>query len=91
MIVSKTRFINIIIPKNIDSPFSFPYGSVDVIPEFIAKEREARDEADRKFLITSLKVDRDTKMGIVSDIKQQLRRVGAFKVNYSVQQEQEEK
>lgn len=67
------------------------YGSVDAIPEFIAKEREARDEADRKFLITSLKVDKNTKMGIVTDIKQKLRKVGAFKVNYSVQQEQEEK
>ncbi|MCD6091757.1 MAG: biopolymer transporter ExbD [Bacteroidales bacterium] len=67
------------------------FGSVDAIPEFIAKEREARDEADRKFLTTSLKVDRDTKMGIVDDIKQKLRRVGAFKVNYSVQKEQEKK
>ncbi len=67
------------------------FGSVDVIPEFIAKEREARDEADRKFLTTSLKVDRDTKMGIVTDIKQKLRRVGAFKINYSVSKEQETK
>ncbi|MCD6180029.1 MAG: biopolymer transporter ExbD [Bacteroidales bacterium] len=67
------------------------FGSVDAIPEFIAKEREARDEADRKFLITSLKVDKDTKMGIVTDIKQELRKVGAFKVSYSVTQEQEKK
>lgn len=67
------------------------YGVVDAIPEFIAKEREARDEVDRKFLTTSLKVDRDTKMGIVDDIKQKLRRVGAFKINYSVQQAQEKK
>jgi len=36
-----------------------------------------------------LKVDRDAKMGIVTDIKEKLRRVGAFKVNYSVSQEQE--
>ena len=67
------------------------FGSVDAIPEFIAKEREARDEADRKFLITSLKVDKGTKMGIVTDIKQMLRKVGAFKINYSVSQEREEK
>lgn len=65
------------------------FGSVDAIPEYIAKEREARDEADRKFLITSLKVDKGTKMGIVTDVKQKLRRVGAFKINYSVNQEQE--
>lgn len=65
------------------------FGSVDAIPEFIAKEREARDEADRKFLITSLKVDKGTKMGIVTDVKQKLRRVGSFKINYSVNQEQD--
>lgn len=53
------------------------------IPEFIAAEREARDEADRKLLTTSLKVDRDVKMGIVTDVKQELRKVGAFKLNYS--------
>lgn len=67
------------------------FGTVEAIPEFIAKEREARDEADRKFLTTSLKVDKDTKMGIVTDIKQKLRRVGAFKINYSVTPEVENK
>ncbi|MBN2237747.1 MAG: biopolymer transporter ExbD [Bacteroidales bacterium] len=67
------------------------FGTVDAIPEFIAKEREARDEADRKFLTTSLKVDKSTKMGIVTDIKQKLRRVGAFKINYSVTEEYDKK
>jgi len=57
--------------------------SVDDIPEFVTKEREARDEADRKFITTSLKVDGNTKMGIVTDVKQELRKSGAFKINYS--------
>ena len=59
------------------------FASVDDIPEFITKEREARDEADRKFITTSLKVDGSTKMGIVTDVKQELRKSGAFKINYS--------
>ncbi len=59
------------------------FASVDDIPEFITKEREARDEADRKFITTSLKVDGRTKMGIVTDVKQELRKSGAFKINYS--------
>ena len=59
------------------------FANVDEVPEFIAREREARDEADRKFLTTSLKVDGNTKMGVVSDIKQELRKAGAFKINYS--------
>jgi biopolymer transport protein ExbD len=59
------------------------FAAVDDIQDFIATEREARDEADRRFLTTSIKADRDTRMGIVSDIKQELRKAGAFKLNYS--------
>ena len=59
------------------------FATVDEIQEFVAKEREARDEADKKFITTSLKVDGDVKMGVVSDIKQELRKAGAFKINYS--------
>ncbi len=60
------------------------FATVDDISEFVVLEREARDEADRKFLTTSLKVDKGTKMGVVTDIKQELRKAGAFKINYSV-------
>ncbi|MBN3035501.1 MAG: biopolymer transporter ExbD [Bacteroidales bacterium] len=59
------------------------FATVKDIQEFIQLEREARDEADRKLLTTSLKVDRETKMGVVTDVKQELRKVGAFKINYS--------
>lgn len=59
------------------------FADVDDISEFIAQEREARDEADRNQLTTSLKVDGRTKMGVVTDVKQELRKVGAFKINYS--------
>ncbi len=59
------------------------FATVDDIQDYILKEREARDEADRKFLTTSMKVDKETKMGVVTDIKQELREVGAFKINYS--------
>jgi biopolymer transport protein ExbD len=59
------------------------FANVSDIQNFIAVEREARDEADRKFLTTSIKADRDTRMGIISDIKQELRKCGAFKINYS--------
>jgi biopolymer transport protein ExbD len=65
------------------------FADVDDIPEFVAKEREARDEADRKFITTSLKVDGATKMGIVTDVKQELRKSGAFKINYSTRKKVE--
>ena len=59
------------------------YATVSEIPEFVAKERQARNEADRSLMIFSLKVDKNTKMGIVTDVKQQLRRANALKINYS--------
>lgn len=59
------------------------FAEVSDIPEFIALERESRNEYDRKFLTTSIKADQMTRMGLVTDIKQELRKVGAFKINYS--------
>jgi len=59
------------------------FAVVNDIQEFIASERESKDEADRQFLTTSLKVDKETKMGVVTDVKQELRKAGAFKINYS--------
>jgi biopolymer transport protein ExbD len=59
------------------------FATVDDIQNFIAVERDARDEADRKFITTSIKADRETRMGIITDIKQELRKAGAFKINYS--------
>lgn len=59
------------------------YATVKDIPEFVSKERQARPEAERNLITTSLKVDENTKMGIVTDVKQQLRKSNALKINYS--------
>lgn len=54
----------------------------DIIP-FVESERLARSESDRPFLTTSLKVHEEVKMGLVTDVKQELRKCGAFRINYS--------
>ncbi|MBP5782334.1 MAG: biopolymer transporter ExbD [Bacteroidales bacterium] len=59
------------------------FKTLDDIPDFIMMEREARDEVDRKLITTSIKADQTVRMGIVTDVKQQLREVGAFKISYS--------
>ena len=59
------------------------FANTNDIAEFIASERNSRDETDRKFLTTSIKADKGTRMGVITDIKQELRLVGAFKINYS--------
>ncbi len=63
------------------------FASVRSIPEFVAKERQARNEADRNLLTFSLKVDKNTKMGIVTDVKQELRKSNALKINYSTKKQ----
>jgi biopolymer transport protein ExbD len=59
------------------------FAGVEDISDFIIAEREARDEAERPMMITSLKVDENTKMGIVADVKQELRKAAALHINYS--------
>lgn len=53
------------------------------IADFIIAERAARSEADIPFMVTSLKVDNDTKMQIVGEVKQELRKAAALHINYS--------
>ena len=58
------------------------FADVSEIPSFIYKERESKREELLPLLTTALKVDGDTNMGLVSDIKQELRDVDALKINY---------
>ena len=56
------------------------------IRDFIAAERENLSEVDRSFMQVSLKVDESTKMGIVTDVKQELRRCSVLKIMYVARQ-----
>lgn len=67
------------------------FASVDDIQEFVFNDRQKRPESDRQKVTFSLKVDSDTRMGIVTDIKQELRQAGAFKINYSSRKKVEKK
>ena len=46
---------------------------------------------DFEKLITSLKVDKETKMGVITEVKQELRKVQALKINYSTLEKVERK
>ncbi len=59
------------------------FAGVEDIASFIESERQATPEAERPLMTTSLKVDRDVQMGIVTDVKQELRLVNALRLNYS--------
>jgi len=51
--------------------------------------QESKAEHERLLITTSFKVHGETKMGLVTDIKQELRHAGAFKINYSTIQRTE--
>ena len=59
------------------------FKTVDDIRDFIAAEREAMSEADRQLMTVSIKADQDVRMGIITDVKQELRRCSALKIMYS--------
>lgn len=59
------------------------FADVSQLEEYVVREREAMNEEDQNLLTVSIKADRDTKMGIITDIKQALRRAYALKVNYA--------
>ena len=59
------------------------FASVDEIQEFIASERETRDEKEIPYMTTSIKADETAKMGVITDVKQELRKANALKINYS--------
>ncbi len=57
--------------------------TVSEIPLFLEQHRIKVMEQKRPKIITSLRVDGEVTMGIVQDVKTQLRKSGQFKVNYS--------
>ncbi|WP_421871934.1 ExbD/TolR family protein [Marinoscillum sp.] len=56
---------------------------VNDIVLFVNQEKDKLSEAERDKITMSMKVDVDVKMGIVSDVQQELREANALKVLYS--------
>lgn len=59
------------------------FAQVEEIPLFLEQHRVKLPEAKRDKVTSSLRVDGKVTMGIVTDIKTQLRKSGQYKVNYS--------
>jgi len=59
------------------------FATVDDIQSYIVQERELMKENERPLMQVSIKADYDCPMGIITDIKQALRRAHALKINYS--------
>jgi biopolymer transport protein ExbD len=58
------------------------YKTTKDILDFVAGERDNLSESDRAQMTICLKADQNTKMGVIADVKQELRRANALKLSY---------
>lgn len=59
------------------------FADVTEIPIFLEKHKVTLPENQRNSITSSLKIDGEVTMGIVTDVKTALRKAGQLKVNYS--------
>ncbi|HZK03339.1 MAG TPA: biopolymer transporter ExbD [Bacteroidaceae bacterium] len=59
------------------------YADVHAIHDYVAQERKSLPERDKPFMKISLKADTKTHMGIMTDVKQALRKANALWIIYS--------
>lgn len=59
------------------------YADVPDVTDYVSTERTNMQPEDARNMTVSVKADRHTPMGLITDVKQALRRANALKVNYS--------
>ena len=59
------------------------FAEVNEIGEYIINERSTMKEEEQNKLTVSIKADKDTRMGVITEIKQELRRAYALKISYA--------
>ncbi|TAF64806.1 MAG: biopolymer transporter ExbD [Cytophagales bacterium] len=70
----------------VNDVFTTPEG----IPQYVQQERSKLKENERPLITMSLKVDEAVKMGLLTDVKLQLREADARKINYSTRKIKED-
>jgi len=59
------------------------FAETSEIQNYIAQKKSSMKEEDAPFMTVSIKADKETKMGVITDVKQALREAYALKINYS--------
>lgn len=57
--------------------------TVDEVENYMKRERKSLPEEDRQRMEVSIMADRNTPMGLISDLKLALRKADALKINYT--------
>ena len=66
--------------------FDFAFAAAHEIGDFIINERSSMAEEDQGKMTVSIKADKETKMNVITDIKQELRRSYALRISYAATQ-----
>ena len=53
------------------------------VMDYMSAEKKRMSPEDQKLMTVSIKADKDTKMGVITDVKQALRQAKALKISYS--------
>ena len=59
------------------------FGNLDEVVDYISAERERMSPEDQQQMTVSVKADRTTKMSIIDNVKQALRKAKAYRISYS--------
>ena len=64
------------------------FATANQIVDYIEAERNRMSPEDKQQMTVSIKADKSTKMAVITDVKQALRRANALKISYSATKEQ---
>ena len=59
------------------------FASASDIIDYVSAEQDRMSPEDQQQMTVSIKADRDTKMGLINDVKQALRQAKAYRISYS--------
>ncbi|MCD8203050.1 MAG: biopolymer transporter ExbD [Prevotella sp.] len=62
------------------------FADLPMVVDYVTEERDRMSPEDLQIMSVSVKADRDTKMGIICDVKQALIQANVVRVNYSALQ-----
>ncbi len=69
--------------QNVRIQMNDKFVSVADVTDYVASERDAMSPDDAEAMTVSIKADKHTDMGTITDVKQALRKANALRVNYS--------
>lgn len=64
------------------------YATPAEVTDYLVAEKKRMSPEDQQQMTVSIKADRTTKMGVITDVKQALRQAKALRVNYSASEKQ---